>query len=467
MTAPQKWERITDLEEPESLTDNELASLGEVWGAMKHDLEMKGVSAAFNQGLHREWAIELGIIENAYSLDRGTTEVLIERGIDADLIPRTPANSDATLTAAMIRGHQEALEGMFAFVKAERTLTTGYIKELHAALLRHQDSSVVVDAAGNTFERPLAKGAYKLQPNNPTRANGVVHEYCPPEHVASEMDCLVEWHRKRSSSTAFPEVEAAWLHHRFTQIHPFTDGNGRVARSLATIVFLKAGWFPLVITRDDRSQYIDALETADNGILRPLVDLFVRVQRRTLIQLLKVRDSVSPPATAKEAVAAAVDVLRQRKAINSFPNAYATADRLRKITEDHIRLIQSNLSQQIEVGEGINLMMSRPSIEDDLIREAANLAGYEPNLAELNVNHALRFGNPVTATIVVCFHGVGRVSHGLVVALVFLALPGEVRLAGDFFQTNYNEPPENAVNRFGPWLERNLASAMTAWTKFL
>ena len=33
------------------------------------------------------------------------------------------------------------------------------------------------------------------------------------------------------------EIEATWLHHRFTQIHPFQDGNGRVARALASLVF--------------------------------------------------------------------------------------------------------------------------------------------------------------------------------------------------------------------------------------
>ena len=47
------------------------------------------------------------------------------------------------------------------------------------------------------------------------------------------------------------EVEAAWLHHRFTQIHPYQDGNGRVARALASLLFIKAGWFPVVVTRDD------------------------------------------------------------------------------------------------------------------------------------------------------------------------------------------------------------------------
>ena len=43
----------------------------------------------------------------------------------------------------------------------------------------------------------------------------------------------------RNHHDVAPEVEAAWLHHRFTQIHPFQDGNGRIARALATLIFVK------------------------------------------------------------------------------------------------------------------------------------------------------------------------------------------------------------------------------------
>jgi Fic family protein len=46
-------------------------------------------------------------------------------------------------------------------------------------------------------------------------------------------------------------VQAAWLHHRFTQIHPFADGNGQVARAIASLVFIEAGWFPLILKRDE------------------------------------------------------------------------------------------------------------------------------------------------------------------------------------------------------------------------
>ncbi len=84
------------------------------------------------------------------------------------------------------------------------------------------------------------------------RPDGLIHEYCPPEQVTSEMDRLIELHREHQIGEIPPEVEAAWLHHRFTQIHPFQDGNGRIARCLASLVFIQAKWFPLVLTRGDR-----------------------------------------------------------------------------------------------------------------------------------------------------------------------------------------------------------------------
>src|SRR5262249_27520055 len=174
----------------------------------------------------------------------------------------------------ILRDHESTIDSLFEFVKGERRLSVSYIKELHALLTRNQEYVTGIDSLGRKAERQLLKGAFKKLPNNPLRANGFVHEYCPPEHVDSEMDHLIELHHAHVNQA--PEVEAAWLHHRFTQIHPFEDGNGRVARSLATLVFLRAGWFPLVI-RDiakERAHYIDALEGADEGDISGMVQLF-------------------------------------------------------------------------------------------------------------------------------------------------------------------------------------------------
>jgi Fic family protein len=79
------------------------------------------------------------------------------------------------------------------------------------------------------------------------------------------------------------------LHHRFTQTHPFQDGNGRVARTLASLIFIRQGLFPIVITRNDRQEYINASEAADKGELTGLVNLFSRLQEKILIKGLGLR----------------------------------------------------------------------------------------------------------------------------------------------------------------------------------
>ena len=153
-------------------------------------------------------------------------------------------------------------KAFFAFVKGDRRLSTSYVKELHSLFTRNQEFAEGRDQFGRKTQVPLVRGDCKRQPNNPTRPDGTVHPYCPPEHVAAEMDRLLELHLAHDGVA--PEVEAAWLHHRFAQIHPFQDGNGRIARALATLVFVKANSLPLVVRDNDRKRYIDALELADS-----------------------------------------------------------------------------------------------------------------------------------------------------------------------------------------------------------
>ena len=47
-------------------------------------------------------------------------------------------NKDPEVIAQIIRDHVEVLDGLFAFVKREWPLSTSYVKELHAALLRYR-----------------------------------------------------------------------------------------------------------------------------------------------------------------------------------------------------------------------------------------------------------------------------------------------------------------------------------------
>ncbi len=261
-------------------------------------LRQEGAETRLIEQMKNRMAVETGIIEGLYDLDRGITETLITEGFKTALLPHADTNQDPQLVIAILRDQRNAIDYIFELVKRERELSTSVIKELHWMLTEHQPTTMAMDQFGHLRQVELVRGEWKHQPNNPTRPDGVVHVYCPPEQVASEMDRLIDLYRQYESIEIAPEVLAAWLHHRFAQIHPFQDGNGRVARLLASIVFLKAGWHPLVVLRDDRPAYIDALEKADEGSLAELITLFTNWQRRAFVMALGASNAAREPLPA-------------------------------------------------------------------------------------------------------------------------------------------------------------------------
>ena len=226
----------------------------------------------FLDQLKRKQAIDTGIIERMYDLKRGVTETFIKEGFIDSYLQHGDTDIAPGLLMEYLRDNFDAIDFIFDFVKSARRLSVSYIKELHSLITRNQDTSDVVDQFGNHKKTPLLKGRFKLLPNNPTRGD-VVYNYCPPEHVDAEMDSLTSIFNEELGDSHVL-VRAAFLHHAFVQIHPFQDGNGRMARLLASFVLIKEGLFPLAIDRDERTRYIVALEKADNHIYQPLVDIF-------------------------------------------------------------------------------------------------------------------------------------------------------------------------------------------------
>ncbi len=102
------WKPIEDLPDNYgTLASPELPTLANVWQEQHELLSHGNALREFNEKLQREWAIETGIIERVYSLDRGITQLLIEKGIDASLIPYFPHFADRI----SYRGWSRSLSG--------------------------------------------------------------------------------------------------------------------------------------------------------------------------------------------------------------------------------------------------------------------------------------------------------------------------------------------------------------------
>ena len=79
-----------------------------MWDEARGELSEEQVED-FNERLNREWAIETGIIERIYTLDEGTTRLMIEQGIDASLIAHDDNGRSPELIAGIIRDHKRQL----------------------------------------------------------------------------------------------------------------------------------------------------------------------------------------------------------------------------------------------------------------------------------------------------------------------------------------------------------------------
>jgi Fic family protein len=430
-----KWSPVTDLPENwESMCNPELYSLASVWAEQHNQLKESRAVKEFNERLLREWSIETGILERLYTIDRGVTQLLIEQGIDAALIPHGATDRPVAELVNILQDHRVTLEGLFDFVSSRQSLTISYIRQLHQVITRSQRQVEAVDQFGNPVHSDLLHGEWKKWPNNPKRPDGLIHEYCPPLQVAGEMERLV--HFFQSSQDARPEILAAWLHHRFTQIHPFQDGNGRVARALATLVFLQAGWFPLIINRDQRSEYITALEAADWGDLKPLVMLFGQNAKRSFARALELSEDVlQAEATLPKVVDDLVSLykMRRRETEEVYRRVEVLADQLHQegysFLIDVAKELQRKFADVAPTPPVAHVSSSKAANSHyyyNEIVQTANKLDYWANVARYRKWVKLLLWDKFDgkkAQVIFSFHYLGKVNRGVMVCSAFIHFP--------------------------------------------
>lgn len=171
-----------------------------------------------------------------------------------------------------IQGHDEAVKWVDEILKQKRPLTENFIRELHKVILKEAYEVDAITPDGKPTKKLIQIGDYKKTPNHVLTKTGEIFRFAEPEETPAMVNDLMEFYKVHTAST---ETNFVWLaamfHYKFIRIHPFDDGNGRIARILMNFILMQHGFPPVIIKTNDKPQYIAALQKADVGDLESFV----------------------------------------------------------------------------------------------------------------------------------------------------------------------------------------------------
>jgi Fic family protein len=164
-----------------------------------------------------------------------------------------------------ITGHNEALLEIQDAVKQQRPITESFLRQLHTLILKERYQVDAQTIEGQATRKWVEVGQYKTQPNHVITATGETFRFAEPFEVAAKMEKLVQEANAECSTPEAGLLLAAKLHYQFVLIHPFDDGNGRMARILMNLVLMRCGFPPAIIKTQEKEAYFSALRQADGG----------------------------------------------------------------------------------------------------------------------------------------------------------------------------------------------------------
>ncbi|QTA79395.1 Fic/DOC family protein [Desulfonema limicola] len=203
------------------------------------DIRKLLVAQLRNLWTHTSTAIE------GNTLTLGETAFVIEEGLTVSGKPLKDHQE--------VVGHARAIDLIYDLIKKD-AVSEKNISDLHKA--------VQTEAIFDVY-KPVGK--WKVEPNWTSMIDGdkqVMFEYAAPGDVPILM---TEWLNLLNSYIKKELLQEdaldayARLHISFVRIHPFYDGNGRIARLVSNIPVLKSGFPPIIIPKQRRREYIMAL----------------------------------------------------------------------------------------------------------------------------------------------------------------------------------------------------------------
>lgn len=224
--------------------------------------KLQPLSTEHQQRLDKKFRMEWNFNSNhieGNTLTYGETELLL-------IFDQTKGNHELREYEEM-KGHDVALKLIYDLANDnERQLSEKFIRELNEILLVRPFFKEAITPDGQQTRREIKIGAYKSFPNSVLLQNGEIFHYPSPAETPPLMNDLMTWYNEVVINKNLQAVEvAAELHYKFVCIHPFDDGNGRIARLLMNYHLLKNNYPPVIIKTADKKNYLFALREADTG----------------------------------------------------------------------------------------------------------------------------------------------------------------------------------------------------------
>lgn len=221
---------------------------------------LQPLSEKDRERLSRRFTVDFNYNSNhieGNTLTYGQTEILL-------LFGKVIGEADVRDVQEMVASNV-GLKMMKEEAKVKETpLTQSFIRTLHKTLLR-EDYKVYRDLPGGIqTSYVIHAGQYKTRPNSVITRYGDRFEYASPEETPSLMADLVDWYNQAEQEGKLSPVElAALFHYRYIRIHPFEDGNGRIARLMVNFILTRHD-YPMVVVRSrKKSEYLEALHQTD------------------------------------------------------------------------------------------------------------------------------------------------------------------------------------------------------------
>jgi prophage maintenance system killer protein len=201
----------------------------------------------------------------------------------AGAVGEPSANDDPV--EVVVECHRRALVLAAEAAAGGRGVDPHLMAVLQDVITEAQASYTVTTERGEIIEVELPRRRYKPVSNYLPLPGGGLAAFAPAAMVAAEMERLDGELRSAAFAALHPVVQAAYAHYALTAIHPFADGNGRLARTVASVFLMRAAGLPLIVFAEQWPAYYQALRLAtQQGDRQALAD-FVCVAAMSVMDL--------------------------------------------------------------------------------------------------------------------------------------------------------------------------------------